>query len=66
MAWTIHGVGSLVAGAVGYWVGSNDARIIYEMVVEDDGYGAAGETPTGPLQRLGSALYCDPADDPGW
>ncbi|WP_164010481.1 LysM peptidoglycan-binding domain-containing protein [Pyxidicoccus trucidator] len=33
VAWAVHGVGTLVAGGVGYWVGSNVTRTIYELVV---------------------------------
>ncbi|WP_010245757.1 dockerin type I domain-containing protein [Acetivibrio cellulolyticus] len=34
-AWVVHGVGTLVAGGVGYWVGSGVTRTIYELVLED-------------------------------
>jgi hypothetical protein len=34
-AWAAHGVGTLIAGGVGYWVGSNITREIYEFVVDD-------------------------------
>lgn len=34
-AWAAHGVGTLIAGGVGYWVGSETTRTIYEMVVEN-------------------------------
>ena len=34
-AWVVHGVGTLVAGGVGYWVGSGVTRTIYELVIED-------------------------------
>ena len=34
-AWAAHGVGTLVAGGVGYWVGSGITRTIYELVVEE-------------------------------
>jgi hypothetical protein len=34
-AWAAHGVGTLIAGGVGYWVGSATTRTIYELVVED-------------------------------
>jgi hypothetical protein len=34
-AWAAHGVGTLIAGGVGYWVGSNTTRTIYELAVED-------------------------------
>jgi hypothetical protein len=37
LAWAVHGVGTLVAGAIGYWIGSETSRIIYEMVVESSG-----------------------------
>jgi hypothetical protein len=33
-AWLGHGVGTLVAGGVGYFVGSNAAREFYELTVE--------------------------------
>lgn len=33
-AWIIHGAGRLIAGGVGYWVGSEATRIIYELIVE--------------------------------
>lgn len=33
-AWAAHGVGTLLAGGVGYWVGSNTTRYIYELVVD--------------------------------
>ncbi len=33
-AWAAHGVGTLVAGGVGYWVGSETTRYIYELVAE--------------------------------
>ena len=31
-AWAAHGVGTLIAGGVGYWVGSETTRYIYELV----------------------------------
>ena len=31
-AWVAHGVGTLVAGGIGYWVGSETIRYIYELV----------------------------------
>jgi hypothetical protein len=34
-AWVIHGVGTLVAGGVGYFVGSNTTQYLYELVVEE-------------------------------
>jgi hypothetical protein len=34
-AWAAHGVGTLVAGGIGYWVGSKITRMIYELVLED-------------------------------
>lgn len=34
-AWAAHGVGTLVAGGIGYWLGSEITRTIYELVVED-------------------------------
>ncbi len=33
-AWAGHGVGTLVAGGIGYWVGSEITRTVYELVVE--------------------------------
>jgi hypothetical protein len=33
-AWAGHGVGTLVAGGIGYWVGSEATRYIYELAVE--------------------------------
>lgn len=33
-AWLGHGVGTLVAGGVGYWFGSEVTRYIYELAVE--------------------------------
>jgi hypothetical protein len=33
-AWAIHGVGTLIAGGVGYWIGSETTRTIYELVLE--------------------------------
>jgi hypothetical protein len=34
-AWAAHGVGTLIAGGVGYWAGSTTTRTIYELVVEN-------------------------------
>lgn len=34
-AWLAHGVGTLVSGAIGYWVGSDTVRTVYEFVIED-------------------------------
>ena len=34
-AWAVHGVGTLIAGGVGYWAGSTTTRTIYELVVEN-------------------------------
>lgn len=34
-AWAVHGVGTLVAGGIGYWVGSELTRTVYELVVTD-------------------------------
>jgi hypothetical protein len=34
-AWAAYGVGTLVAGGVGYWVGSETSRTIYELVLEE-------------------------------
>jgi hypothetical protein len=33
-AWAAHGVGTLIAGGIGYWLGSTVTRNIYELVVE--------------------------------
>jgi hypothetical protein len=33
-AWAVHGVGTLVAGGIGYWVGSEITRTVYELVAE--------------------------------
>lgn len=33
-AWVAHGAGTLVASGIGYWVGSEVTRTIYELVVE--------------------------------
>lgn len=35
LAWAAHGVGTLVAGGVGYWVGSETTRYIYELVLAE-------------------------------
>ena len=35
-AWAAHGVGTLVAGGVGYWIGSETTRTIYELVAEPE------------------------------
>ncbi|HWA82536.1 MAG TPA: hypothetical protein VG820_03820, partial [Fimbriimonadaceae bacterium] len=32
-AWAAHGVGTLAAGGVGYWVGSSTTRYIYEIFI---------------------------------
>jgi Domain of unknown function (DUF4157)/Bacterial toxin 3 len=34
-AWAAHGVGTLIAGGIGYWVGSSTTRTIYEIIVEE-------------------------------
>jgi hypothetical protein len=34
-AWAAHGVGTLIAGGVGYWAGSTTTRTIYELAVEN-------------------------------
>lgn len=34
-AWVGHGVGTLASGAIGYWIGSESMRIIYELVLEE-------------------------------
>ena len=33
-AWVGHGVGTLVSGAVGYWIGESTTRWVYELVAE--------------------------------
>jgi hypothetical protein len=33
-AWAAHGVGTLIAGGIGYWFGSETTRYIYELVAE--------------------------------
>lgn len=33
-AWVAHGVGTLIAGGIGYWIGSETTRTIYELVIE--------------------------------
>ena len=35
VAWIIHGVGTLVAGGIGYCVGSETTEYLYELVVEE-------------------------------
>lgn len=32
LAWALHGVGTLVAGGIGYWIGSETTRYVYELV----------------------------------
>ena len=34
LAWAAHGIGTIVAGGIGYWAGSNATRIVYELAVE--------------------------------
>jgi hypothetical protein len=34
-AWAGHGVGVLVAGGIGYWIGSETTRTVYELIVEN-------------------------------
>ncbi len=34
-AWIVHGVGTLIAGGVGYFVGSEATTYIYELIVEE-------------------------------
>jgi hypothetical protein len=41
-AWAAHGVGTLIAGGVGYWVGSEITRTIYRLVVVNQGTVRAG------------------------
>ncbi|UOE42998.1 hypothetical protein [Agromyces larvae] len=33
-AWAAHGAGALVAGGIGYWVGAEITRTVYELVIE--------------------------------
>lgn len=33
-AWAAHGVGTLIAGGIGYWAGSKTTRYIYELVAD--------------------------------
>jgi len=33
-AWVAHGAGALVAGGVGYWVGSESTIFVYELVID--------------------------------
>ena len=35
VAWAVHGVGTLVAGGIGYFVGSESTTYVYELVTED-------------------------------
>ncbi|HET9624918.1 MAG TPA: hypothetical protein VFP84_26300 [Kofleriaceae bacterium] len=35
LAWAAHGVGTLVAGGIGYWAGSSTTRTIYELILEN-------------------------------
>lgn len=42
-AWVVHGVGTLVSGAIGYWIGSSTTRYIYELVAEEDSDGSSSE-----------------------
>lgn len=41
-AWAGHGVGTLIAGGVGYWLGSEITRTIYSLVVVNQGTVRAG------------------------
>lgn len=34
-AWAAYGAGILISGGVGYWIGSETTRFIYELVVEE-------------------------------
>jgi hypothetical protein len=34
IAWVLHGVGTLVAGGIGYMVGSESVAYVYELVLE--------------------------------
>jgi hypothetical protein len=36
-AWAAHGVGALVAGGIGYWVGAEATRYVYRLVVQTQG-----------------------------
>jgi hypothetical protein len=36
-AWAVHGVGTLVAGGIGYWIGSETTRYVYRLVIQVDG-----------------------------
>lgn len=45
-AWVVHGVGTLVSGAIGYWIGSSTTRYIYEMVAEEDASESSSEVKT--------------------
>jgi hypothetical protein len=36
-AWLGHGVGMLVSGAVGYWVGAETTRYVYRLVIQSRG-----------------------------
>ncbi|MGE6763248.1 hypothetical protein ACQKGO_34875 [Corallococcus interemptor] len=36
-AWAGHGVGMLVSGGIGYWVGSSTTRYVYRLVVQHRG-----------------------------
>jgi hypothetical protein len=36
-AWAIHGVGMLVSGAVGYWIGSGATRHVYRLIIHGRG-----------------------------
>lgn len=35
VAWIVHGVGTLVAGGIGYFIGSETATYVYELMLED-------------------------------
>jgi hypothetical protein len=36
-AWAGHGVGVLVSGAIGYWIGSETTRYVYRLIVRSNG-----------------------------
>ena len=36
-AWVGHGVGALIAGGIGYWVGSETTRQVYKLIVHAQG-----------------------------
>lgn len=36
-AWVLHGVGMLVSGAIGYWIGSRTTRTVYRLIIRTTG-----------------------------